>query len=175
MADDREFFAALANAPYFVHLDDEQHRALGDIRSALRRAAPRYAAPEQTVATISDWMELDLVIRHASDPLAWIELSFGDGYLLLSWPGGKEHGGWNWKPGLGAVVEALLSGRNLQTIYRRAGRVVAVDTETWDEQGIRRRLSHRLRLRAILLWPFALRAERRSLSFDRAPAFRSEQ
>ncbi len=63
-----------------------------------------------------------------------------------------------WDPALADVVEALVAGRNGQTVYRRFRRVVAVETETWDESGERRRSTRRFRMRAGLLRPFALRS-----------------
>ena len=168
MTDPADFFAGLASDPRAEWLDEEQRRALADIRAALARAEPRCMGPEQ--ASISDWHELELVIPHASTPHVRIELSFGDGYLALLWPGGREQEAWEWKPELASVVEALLSGRNRQYVYRCFGRVLAVDTEIWDEAGTRRRLTRGLALLGRILRPFASRTER-SLSFDRKRAF----
>ena len=93
------------------------------------------------------------------------------GILVLMWPGGRATGGWDWLPEWAALVEAILSGRNRRTVYRALGRAAVVETEFWDERGVRRvvRSPRLTRLQAVLLRPFASRS-RRSVSFDRVPA-----
>lgn len=164
-----QFFADL---PVDIELDRDQQRALDDIRAALERVRPRYVRPEDTHGSFSDYYELELVIRHAEDPEVQIELHFGDGYLSLRWPGGWEHDGWEWRPYLAGVIEALLSGRNRQTLHTRLGRVIAVETEIWDETGRRKRLRVHRRWRElrVALLPIPIGRQRRSISFDRAPA-----
>jgi hypothetical protein len=163
-----DFFASLRGDPRLEWLGPELE-ALRDIRAALATEAPRYVRPEQTRGSISDWAELHLEIPHDNDQSVQISLGFGDGYLVLSWPDASETGGWEWRPELATVVAALLSGRNRQTIHRRAGAIVAVETEIWDEAGNRTRLrSRRWRGLATVVLPFGLRTERRSVSFDRA-------
>ena len=101
-----EFFASLADDPRVDWLDEEQLRAVADVRAVLASSAPRYVIPKQTEASVSDYHELQLLIPHASDPRANLELWFGDGYLVLLWPGGKQEGSWEWKPELAALVES---------------------------------------------------------------------
>jgi hypothetical protein len=116
---------------------------------------------------------LTLTIRHQSDRDAFISLVYGDGYLSLTWPAGEEHDKWEWSPLLKRTVEALLAGRNVQTILARLNRPFAVDTEIWDEEGNRYRLRRRWRWRRLplVLFPFLPTSRwRRSIFFDRTPA-----
>jgi hypothetical protein len=171
------YFAGLEEDRGFQWLDPGQLRALSDFRTALTRIAPRYVVPAETSGSISDWAELSLVIPHEREPWIRIELQFGDGYLLLSWPGGKATGDWDWRPELAGAVEAMLSGRNRQTVFRVLRYAVAHKTETWDEHGNRQVVeAPRLtRLKGALLRPLATSRERRSISFDRVPAIESER
>ncbi len=68
-------------------------------------------------------------------------------------------------------------GRNVQTLHRRLGRVYAIDTEVWDENGTRYRLRRKWRLRQapLALMPLLPTSRhRRSISFDRAPAIAAD-
>jgi hypothetical protein len=156
-------------------MDADQRRAVVDIRAALARVAPSGVDPDAAEATIGQRADLLLVIAHSHAPVR-IELSFGDGHLVFTWPGGKVTGGWDWKPEIAVLVEALLSGRNRQTLYRAFGRQFAVTTEIWDEEGNRTALGGPFvqRMMATLVSRLGRGAEERSISFDRNPAIRSE-
>jgi hypothetical protein len=176
MAEPESYFAGLEQDRGFPWHDPGQLRALSDIRAVLTRAAPRCVVPAETSGSISDWVELSLVIPHAREPGIRIELHFGDGYLVLAWPGGKATGGWDWRPELADPVEAMLSGRNRQTVFPVLGYAVAVETEICDQRGNMRVVeSPRLtRLKAALVRPSATTRERRSISFGRVPAIESQ-
>ena len=164
-----EYFA---DFPHDAQLDEDERRSVREIRGALARLEPAYVRPEDTSGSFDDTF-VYLVIRHTAEPEMQIRLTFGDGYLSLTWPGGEEHDGWEWTPRLTRIVEALLSGRNVQTLRCRLGRVYAIDTEVWDENGTRCRLERKWRLRRapLALMPFLTTSRhRRSISFDRAPA-----
>ena len=158
--------------PPDAKLDEDERRSVREIRGALARLEPAYVGPEDTSGSLDD-MFVHLVIRHTTEPEVQIRLTFGDGYLSLTWPGGEEHDGWEWTPRLTGIVEALLSGRNVQTLHCRLGRVFAIDTEVWDENGTRSRLHRKWRLRQAPLGLMPLlrtSRRRRSISFDRIPA-----
>jgi hypothetical protein len=178
MAAPEKYFEGLEQDRGFGWLDSGQLRALSGVRAALSRVAPRCVVPAETSGSISDWVELSLEIPHAREPGTRIELHFGDGYLVLSWPGGMVTGGWDWRPELAGAVEAMLSGRNRQTVVRVLGHAVPVETEIWDLRGnVRVVDAPRLtRLKGALLRPLATgRERRRSISFDRVPAIESER
>ena len=164
-----EYFA---DFPTDAQLDEDERRAVREIRGALARVQPACVRSEDTTGSFDDPF-VYLVIRHRTTPEVQIRLTFGDGYLSLTWPGGEEHDGWEWTPQLTRIVEALLAGRNVQTLHRRLGRVYAIDTEVWDENDTRSSLRRKWRLRQM---PLALMPllptsrHRRSISFDRAPA-----
>ena len=133
---------------------------------------PAYVRPEDTSGSFDD-PYVHLVIQHTTEPEVEIRLTFGDGYLSLTWPGGAEYDGWEWTPRLTGIVEALLGGRNVQTFHCRLGRVYAIDTEVWDENGTRYDMRRKWRLRRapLALMPLLPTSRhRRSISFDRAPA-----
>jgi hypothetical protein len=176
MADSERYFADLERDGAFQWLDPGQLRAVSEIRAALVQEAPRWVRPAYTRASISDWVELSLVIPHAREPRTRIELHFGDGYLILSWPGGKATGDWDWRPELAGVVHALLSGRNRQTIFRVLGYAVAVETEIWEDRASVRVLEppRLTRLKEAPVRPLATSRERRSISFDRVRAIEPE-
>jgi hypothetical protein len=168
-----EYFA---DFPADAQLDEAERAAIRDIRSALADVRPRYARPEDSSGSY-DGMFIRLEIRHRAEPQVRIHLVFGDGYLSLRWPGGEEHDGWDWDPLLGQAVAALLAGRNVQILHCRLGRVYAIDTEVWDENGVRPCKLRRYRMwrRALLaVLPLHTASRRRSLSFDRAPAITLE-
>jgi hypothetical protein len=152
-------------------LDAEQRRPLSDFRSALARTGPQFVVPSETIASIGDYGELSLVVPHSRDADIRIELHFGDGYLVLVWPGGRGHGRLGLAGRMGCSRGAILSGRNRQTVYRALGRAAIVETEFRDERGVSRvvRSPRLTRLQAVLLRPFSSRS-RRSVSFDRSPA-----
>jgi hypothetical protein len=164
-----EYFA---DFPADAQLDEDGRRAVREIRGALARLRPACVRPEDTSGSFDD-LFIRLVIRHRTEPGVQIGLTFGDGWLSLTWPGGEEHDGWEWTPALTGIVEALLAGRNVQTLHCRLGRVYAIDTEVWDEGESRRRLKRHWRVRQALLVILPLLTtsrRRRSISFDRAPA-----
>jgi hypothetical protein len=167
-----EYFA---DFPADALLDDPERAAIHDMRSALAEVRPRYAGPENTSGS-HDGTFIRLDIRHRAGPDVGISLIFGDGCLSLKWPGGEVHDGWDWDPGLGKSVAALLAGRNVQAMHRRLGRVFSIDTEVWDEGGRPHRLCrHRIWRRAPLaVLPWRPTRRRRSLSFDRRQAFAPE-
>jgi hypothetical protein len=172
------YFEGLEQDRGFGWLDSGQVRALSDVRAALNRAAPRCVVPAETCGSISDWVELSLEIPHAREPETRIEPHFGDGYLILRWPGGMAVGGWDWRPELAGVVEAMLAGRNRQTVVRVLGHAVCVETEVWDPGGNMSIVeSPRLtRLKGAILRPLAAgRERRRSISFDRVTAIEPER
>ena len=167
-----EYFA---DFPADALLDEPERAAIRDMRSTLAEVRPRYAGPKETSGSY-DGMFVKLDIRHRAAPRVGIHLVFGDGYLSLKWPGGEVYDGWDWDPMLGKGVAALLAGRNVQTLHRRLGRVFAIETEVWDEDGRRDRLGrHRIWRRAPLaVLPWRGASRRRSLSFDREPPFAPE-
>ena len=167
-----EYFA---DFPADALLDEPERAAIRDMRGALAEMRPRYAGPEDTSGSY-DGTFIKLDIRHSAAPGVGIHLVFGDGYLSLRWPGGEVHDGWDWDPLLGKLVAALLAGRNLQTFHRRLGRVFAIETEVWDEDGRRHDVRrHRIWRRAPLAaLPWRAASRRRSLSFDRRQAFTPE-
>jgi hypothetical protein len=165
--------AFFSDLPADGDYDDGQRQAVRDVRAALARLRPSEVRPEDTHGELDEKCYLRLRIPHRSDPGVSIDLIYGDGYLSLTWPDGEEHDKWEWSPLLAMTVEALLSGRNEQTIHARLGRVFAVDTEVWDERGRRHRLRRRWRHRQALLALAPLPPSsqvRRSISFDRSPA-----
>ncbi len=128
-----EYFA---DFPPDVELDEGQRAAIRDIRATLARLQPEYVQPQDTTGVFDDrGCYVRLTIPHRLDPSAQIRLIYGDGYLSLTWPEGEEHDKWEWSPLLATAVEALLSGRNVQTFHKRLRRTFAVDTEVWDERG----------------------------------------
>jgi hypothetical protein len=158
--------------PPDAQLDENERTSVREIRGALARLEPAYVRPEDTSGSFDD-MFVYLVIRHTTEPGVQIRLTFGDGYLSLTWPGGEEHNGWEWTPRLTGIVEALLGGRNVQTFHCRLGRVYAIDTEVWDDNGTRYDMRRKWRLRQapLALMPLLPTSRhRRSISFDRAPA-----
>jgi hypothetical protein len=164
-----EYFA---DFPPDAELDEKERTSVREIRGALARVKPAYVRPEDTTGSF-DHPFVRLVIRHTTEPDVQIRLTFGDGYLSFTWPGGEEHDGWEWTPQLTGIVEALLGGRNVQTLHCRLGRVYAIDTEVWDENGTRSRLRRKWRLRQapLALMPLLTTSRhRRSISFDRTPA-----
>jgi hypothetical protein len=168
-----EYFA---DFPSDAELDEDERTSVREIRGALARLEPAYVRPEDTSGSF-DHPFVSLVIRHTTEPEVQIRLTFGDGYLSLTWPGGEEHDGWEWTPQLTRIVEALLGGRNVQTLHCRLGRVYAIDTEVWDENGTRSRLRRKWRVRQapLALMPLLTTSRhRRSISFDRAPAIVSD-
>jgi hypothetical protein len=178
MATPEKYFEGLEQDRAFGWLDSGQLRALSDIRAALSRVAPRYVVPAETTGSISDWVELSLEIPHAREPRTRIELHFGDGYLIVRWPGGMAVGGWDWRPELAGAIEAMLAGRNRQTVVRVIGHAVRVENKIWDPRGnVSIMESPRLtRLKGALLRPLATgRERRRSIPFDRVPAIESER
>jgi len=169
--DGEEFFPDL---PAGAEYDDGQRQAASDVRGALARLRPSHVRPEDTHGELDENNSyLRLHIPHVSDRGVSLDLVYGDGYLSLTWPDGEEHDEWEWSPLLAMTVEALLTGRNEQTLHTRLGRVFAVDTEVWSESGQRQRLRRHWRHRQALLaaapLPPSLKVHR-SISFDRSPA-----
>jgi hypothetical protein len=170
-----EYFADL---PVEAELDAGQRAAIRDFRAALARLRPTHVRPQDTSGSFDErGYYVRLAIRHQIDPKVQIRLVYGDGYLSLTWPDGEEHDKWEWSPLLATAVEALLSGRNVQTFHSRLGRVFAVDTDVWEEHGSRYRLRRAWRKRRMLLLLLPVlptSRRRRSISFDRAQAIADE-
>lgn len=165
-----EFFPDI---PVGLEMEFDQRQALSDFRAVLARARPQFLRPADTSGRL-DYLGgyLRLCAQHAAQPDLKLELTFGDGFLSLSWPCGEEHDRWHWSPLMTQAVDALITGRNRQTIYLLRGRPTAADT--WMLNGSRPRKLRRWRVANSLTWviptsPLARREVR--ISFDDPSGF----